>query len=276
VYRVGRVIAVVVGLSVPAALVWAPIASGEVRVQAEATYHEGFDGSISGVRLQIYRDGYKVLSRPPAHPCPGCELRPVTEGFPNPPARVIQLDETPEPEVVFSLYTGGAHCCIFAEVFRWDEELGRYFATTHDFLDSGYRLKDLRHDGRPLFAGSDNRLAYRFTCYLCSIFPPQIWEFRDGKFIDMTRMFPRQVKHDLARVNRYYGKARGKYDIRGILPALVADKCLLGRCASGFALVRRAVGAGFVGKFEPRYEFGPHGAKYIRVLRRFLGRLGYL
>ncbi|HEV7563983.1 MAG TPA: hypothetical protein VGO24_10845 [Solirubrobacterales bacterium] len=253
----------------------ASAAPGQVRVQAEVTSHESGDGfSVNGVRLQIYRDGEKILDRAPVRPCPGCILQPSPPEAPNPAARVVQLDATPEPEVVFTLYSIGAHCCVFAEVFRWDDKLGRYLVTTRNFLDSGYLLKDLRHDGHPLFAGSDNRLAYRFSCFLCSIFPPQIWEFRGGEFIDVTRSFPKQVKRDLARAKQYYRQARGKADIRGILTDLVADTCLLDRCQAGFSVVQRAAHSGFIRAFD-KYEPGPHGAKFVPALRRFLRHLGY-
>ncbi|HST68800.1 MAG TPA: hypothetical protein VLI94_03980 [Solirubrobacterales bacterium] len=251
----------------------APAASGQVRVQADVSYHENSEGSINGVRLQIYRDGFKVLDRAPARPCPSCELVPVPPSY-QAPARVVQLDGTPEPEVVFTLHSGGAHCCIFAQVFRWDETAGRYLLTVHDFQDFGYRLKDLRNGGRPLFAGSDSRLAYRFSCFACTIYPPRIWKYSDGRFIDVTPAYPGEVRKHLARTNRFYRRARGDGDVRGILATLVADKCLLGRCASGFKVVRRAIRSGFVRRRD-RYEIGPHGDRYLRELDRFLSRLGY-
>ncbi len=241
----------------------APAASGQVRVEAEVTYHESGDGSISGVRLQIFRAGVKVLDRRPALPCSGCELVPVPPSFQE-PAQVLQLDETPEPEVVFTLYSGGAHCCIYAQAFRWDEATGRYLLAVHDFRDFGYRFKYLRGNGPPLFVSSDSRLAYRFSCFACALYPPQIWEYRGGEFIDVTRAYPRLVKRDLVRVTRAYRRARGEFDVRGILATLVAEKCLLGNCKAGFRTVRRAIRA---------EQARP---PYLRALRRFLGRLGYV
>ncbi|HEX6601229.1 MAG TPA: hypothetical protein VF030_01175, partial [Solirubrobacterales bacterium] len=179
----------------------APVASAQVKVESEVTWDEAGDGSISDVRLRIFRSGVEVLNRPPIDACDGCELAPVPPDY-QPPSRVVQLDETPEPEVVFTLYSRGAHCCIYGEVFRWDEATGRYLPTVHDFRDFGYRLKDLNRDGRPLFVGSDSRFAYRFSCFVCAIYPPQIWEYRDGKFVDVTRAHPGEVRENLARANR--------------------------------------------------------------------------
>jgi hypothetical protein len=252
----------------------APVASAQVKVESEVTWDESGCCSISNVRLHIFRGGVEVLNLPPARPCDGCELVPVPPDY-QPPARVVQLDATPEPEVVFTLHSQGAHCCIYGEVFRWDEATGRYVLTLHDFQDFGYRLEDLRRNGRPLFVGSDSRLAYRFSCFICTIHPPRIWEYRAGKFTDVTRSHPGEAKEFLARVNRLYRRVRGDYDVRGILSSLVAGKCLLGNCKGGFKVVRKAIRSGYVRRLD-RYEIGAHGPRYLRVLRRFLGRLGYV
>ncbi|MDX6624669.1 MAG: hypothetical protein QOE75_2601 [Solirubrobacterales bacterium] len=277
--NLARPLALVSALAVLALAAWAPTAGaapGDVRVQAEATYHEAADGSVNGVRLQIFRDGAKVVDRPPPIPCSGCALRPYPVGYATKPAQVVQLDATPEPEVVFALLSGGAHCCIYAQIFRWDEALGRYLAATHDFRDNGFVLKDLRHDGVPEFFSNDTRLAYRFSCYLCAVYPTQLWAYDSGRLSDVTRSFPRQVKNDLAETRRFYYRALGKGDVRGLLATIAADQCLLGHCSAGFRFVRRAIAAGHVRAREPRWEYGPHGHKYLRELRRFLRKLGYV
>lgn len=251
----------------------APVATAQVKVESEVTWDERGDGSIDNVRLHVFRDGVEVLNLPPARPCAGCELEPVPPDY-QPPTRVLQLDATPEPEVVFTLLTRGAHCCIYAEVFRWDEAAGRYLLALHDFEDFGYRLKNLGAGGRPVFVGSDSRFAYRFSCFACAIYPPRIWEYRSGEFVDVTRAHPGEVRKNLARANRIYRRIRGDVDARGVLAGLVADKCLLGNCAGGFEVVRKAIRKGYVRRRD-RYEISTHGRRYLRDLRRFLGRLGY-
>ncbi|MDQ2631886.1 MAG: hypothetical protein M3Y75_13070 [Actinomycetota bacterium] len=251
----------------------APVASAQVKVESEVTWDESGDGSVSNVRLHVFRDGVEVLNLPPVRPCAGCELQPVPPDY-QPPARVLQLDATPEPEVVFTLASRGAHCCIYAEVFRWDEASGRYLLTLHDFEDFGFRLKNLGPGGRPVFVSSDSRFAYRYSCFPCAIYPPRVWEYRGGKFSDVTRAHPGEVKKSLARANRLYRRIRDDYDPRGVLAGLVADKCLLGNCAGGFKVVRKAIRKGYVRRRD-RYEIGAHGRRYLQDLRRFLGRLGY-
>lgn len=275
-----RVFVLVLVLSAFVSTSWSPVAAaapGDVRVSANFT-DRGSNGSynqVQGLRVQIWRDGVKVLDRPARIPCGGCDPQPMPEGYATRPVRVVQLDASPEPEVVFTVLSVGAHCCSYAKIFRWEEELGRYLATTQDFRDGIYYLKDLRHDGVPLFVDTDTRLAYRFSCYICAIYPPQVLEYRTGQMVDVTRSFPKQVKENLALVTRGYQRARGR-DVRGLLATIAADYCLLGRCGAGFALVRRAVRAGRVDVKDPQLEIGPHGRRFIPALRRFLGKLGYL
>lgn len=144
----------------------------------------------------------------------------------------------------------------------------------HQFPEVGYRLERLRGDGPPLFVGVDGRLAGRFSCSVCGGAPPQVWEYRRGRFAEVTRAYPRLVKRELAPIAKAYRRTRGKTDVRGLLATMVADKCLVGSCGAGFRLVRRAIRAGHVRPFE-RFEYGPHGKRYLRVLRRVLTRLGY-
>lgn len=251
-------------------------APGEVRVQGEFTFHENFQEEIRGVRMQIWRDGVKVLDRAPIVPCGGCRPIPLPEGTPMKPVNVVQLDATPEPEVVFTLLSPGAHCCAYSVIFRWDEGLQRYLSTTHNFLDSIQVLEDLRHNGIPVFVDTDTRMAYQFSCYICAWYPPQIWEYEDGRLVDATRSFPRQVKRALKMSMGFYRRVAGEYDARGILTTIVAEHCLLGRCDSGFALVRRALHAGHLRVFDRRMEIGPHGRRYVPALRRLLNKLGYV
>lgn len=264
-----------VALAVPATVRPLP-ARAAADVQAEVTYREAADGSVGDVRLIVYRDGSRVLDRAPVTLCRTCPAIPFPQEEPESAARVIQLDRSPEPEVLFTLYAGGAHCCVYVEIFRWDSAAGRYLVTMHDFRDPGYQLKGLGHTGVPVFASADDRFAYRFSCFACSRLPPQVWEYRAGRMVDVTSSFPGQVKTDLVRLERSYRRARGRADVRPVLAALVADECVLGRCASGFRVVRQARQRGYVRVFDHELEFGPHGRKFVRVLRRFLTRLGYL
>lgn len=267
----------VVSLALVSALVAIAAASAPaaVRVQATVSYHQEGEQLATGLRLQIWRDGYKWVDQPPSVDCDNCgPLQPYPEesGLPG-PARVIQLDASPEPEVVFTMYSPGAHCCTYTEIFAWDPDKG-YTSSTHDFLDGSYDL-EYRRDGIPFFVDTDTRLAYRFSCYICTLYPPQIFQYKNGRLADVTRSFPGEVRSALSKAKRFYARARTQIDVRGFLATIAAEYCLLDSCRAGFKFVRRAVRAGHVRAREPRYEVGPHGRKFIPALRRFLHRLGY-
>jgi hypothetical protein len=61
--------------------------------------------------------------------------------------RLRDLDADGEPEVLVDVFTGGAHCCFATEILRFDGS--SYRARSRNWADSGYRLADLDHDGRP-------------------------------------------------------------------------------------------------------------------------------
>ncbi len=259
------------------AALWAPPAvgaPGETRVGANFSFHEGPYDEVRGLRVEIWRDGVKVVNRPATIPCEGCEPQPMPGGYSTKPVRVVQLDSTPEPEVVFTILSAGAHCCAFAKIFRWDGGLERYLDSTHNFYDGIYLLQDLRHNGIPLFVDTDTLLAYRFSCYACAIYPPQISEYRTGRIVDVTPRFPREIKENLTKARRSYRRIR-PHDSRGMLATVAADYCLLGRCGAGFAFVRRAISRGRASGNEPHFE-GSRGRKFIPALRRFLHAHGYL
>jgi hypothetical protein len=252
-----------------------PVSSASaVTVQARATYHETNDGQVTGVRVEIDRDGQRVLYRGVPKPCGYCALIPTGVFEADHPISVIQLDRTPEPEVVFDFWTGGAHCCQISLVFRYDAQTGRYLPSQHDFYDFGYRFSDLDGNGQFEFRGWDSRFGYRFGCFGCSAFPPQMWAYRDGRLVDTTRAHPEIVRPDLQKQRRRYQRRRGHGDVRPVLAALVADQCLLGRRDAGFRFLNSALRRGYLRL--PRSEDGwPQSRAYVHKVRRFLAHTGY-
>lgn len=250
----------------------APV-SGVV-VEAKMTYHRDSAGQYRGVRMIIRRDGEELVDQRPGRLCRSCAPQPAGVEAGGNPVHVIQLDATPEPEVVFDLWAGGAHCCVYSYIYRYNPKSGLYVALRHNFHDFGYRFLPVRRGGPYDLLSADARFAYKFGCFGCSRFPPQVWAYREGRLFDATQGYPGFVRRDLRRERAIYRHRRGRGNVRPSLAALVADRCLLGDCARGLRLVRGALQRGYLGKQE-RYELGPTGKKFVRVLRRFLGRAGY-
>jgi hypothetical protein len=214
------------------------------------------------VQLTIFHKTRKIGDyRPP--PLDGARVGwgPLSEK--GGPLRVMDLDGDGRLEVIVDLFSGGAHCCVYSDVYRYVG--GRYVSAQKDFASAGYVLRKLR--GTWQFVGRDSSFDYAFTAYAFSLDPIRIWHYAHGVFTDVTRTFPLQVAADAGSLMRLYRKTlRGPAprDVRGILAAYTADECLLNRCNLGFAVVGRAHTAG---------QLGPH---YIAALRVFLRRHGYL
>jgi hypothetical protein len=123
---------------------------------------------------------------------------------------------------------------------------------------------------------NDDRFAYAFTAYAASAFPLQLWRFEGGRFVDVTRSFPGQVELDAKGLWRLYETIhRERMDVRGVLAAWLADESMLGRAAEGWARLEEIRKRGVLG---PRRDLAgwPQGKAYLRELRVFLRKFGYV
>lgn len=102
--------------------------------------------------------------------------------------------------------------------------------------------------------------------------PIQIWSYTRGTFSDVTRSYPKAIERDAAALWRLYLAHRGKDSVRYILAAWVADQYLLGRSGA----VERALADALArGELKRRYE-SEDAESYLRMVRRFLRRTGYI
>ncbi len=83
-----------------------------------------------------------------------------------------------EPEVVVSLYTGGAHCCTISTLYGFQAATGDYRRVRRNWRDAGFRLRDIGRDGSVEFDSRDARFAYAFASYAESFLPLQIFRYR--------------------------------------------------------------------------------------------------
>jgi hypothetical protein len=238
-------------------------------VQAQLSYdYDAQHYTFSNVNLTISRADRVLLNGP---------VRPLTSYASIFPARygkslaVRNLDPGGEPEVLVDLYSGGAHCCWYTEVYRYIASAETYLLKTHVWGNTFYRAHDLDRDGLPELLSGDDRFAYEFTSFAGSTFPVQIWRYRSGRFVDVTRRFPALIRRDARRQwHLALPRLKGSDNV-GPLAAWAADQCLLRHCRSAFrqlnALRRRhQIGVGW--DATPR--------KFLAHLRRFLRSTGYL
>jgi subtilisin-like proprotein convertase family protein len=239
---------------------------------ARLSYVE-WNGAYTSLRLQIVRGGRVAFDARPRmlSPCV-CAYNGPTVSEPGGAVHVRDLDGDREPEVLVGLYTGGVHCCWYTDVYRYVRRSRSYRPTIGFWGNLLARLVDLDGDGRPEFRTGDDRFAYVFTSFAASAFPLRIFRFDHGRFLDVTRRFPRLVRRDAAKLYALYREERrGRPDpaVAGILPAWLADQYLLGRGPSGWVVLRRAVRRGEIRSFDsPR--------TYLRKVRFFLRHTGYI
>ena len=100
--------------------------------------------------------------------------------------RLVHLDPaTPEPEVVATSYTGGAHCCDRIQVAAIQPD-GSWDMSEMGFFDGGYGVADEDGDGVGEIRVADQSFLYTFDCYACSAPPPLFYRVVNGQPVDVS------------------------------------------------------------------------------------------
>lgn len=236
-------------LAAPAGAKTLEASSGEVR--AVATWKDKATGP-QDVRLQVFEGDEQIVDR--AIPDERY-LLPVDVAV-----RDLEGDGAPEP--IFTLYSGGAHCCVSTVIYDGATPLETFYGNV------GYTLEKVA--GALAFVTADDRFAYRYASYAGSLFPLLVQRYENGQIVDITRdraLRPR-LKREAKRYKRYYQRAHrsrpGNLEaFKSPLAAYTADMCNLGDCRKGYALAVKAV------------ERGEVGALFVKRLERDMDRLGY-
>src|SRR4029079_16910715 len=117
--------------------------------------HHYKDGRVTIVRADGRRFAFSL--RPLR---PGYDVAPI---FAGPDGKAIHIrhldDKRGDPEVVVDLYWGGAHCCFYTVVFRYDPAARTYVRASHLWGDTSPRVRELGSDGRLEFVSGAERSA---------------------------------------------------------------------------------------------------------------------
>lgn len=136
-----------------------------------------------------------------------------------------------DPAVLFTSYTGGAHCCIEARVALSTDD-GIRIVDLGQFDGDVVHPVDLDGDGVYEFEFSDQRFLYAFAPYAGSVPPVQVEALRDGKFIDVTKeaAYRPVVEQALLRTMKLCGEEQ----YPGACAGALANAALLGLYSSAF------------------------------------------
>ena len=159
---------------------------------------------------------------------------------------IRRLDRgTSEPQVVFTLWTGGNDCCMATAIATIDSS-GKWHAVTapSQFLaqnhGGGYWFADLARDGASELIGyNGNAFDYVFGCGACSYPPTQIFRLEGLHVVDVTRApySRRVVLFDLSRIEAYRSESPKYVDVDGYLAGWAAEKSLLGQFNEAWPIV---------------------------------------
>ena len=232
-------------------------------VRASYTFHATLLGStyVRG-RLRIWNGAQLIVNHPIS----------ITAHYPGTRELSIrQLDGTGPPEVVFNLFSGGAHCCSTTWIYTGARRVVQQWGHAPPVL------RDVDGDGVPEFHGFDSRFAYAFGPFATSDFPSKVWRYTGAAVIDVTRSFPAEVQAGMAQEYARYQTAVSSnlaYAVRGALAAYAADGYTLGQGDQAIAVVQAADTAGQTGNGMTETD-GFWQPDFMGKLRNLLHQLGY-
>ncbi|MFO1034985.1 MAG: hypothetical protein U1E15_13265 [Hyphomicrobiales bacterium] len=168
-------------------------------------------------------------------------------------AGLVRLDPaTDAPQLVFTRYTGGAHCCTETWIVSSPKDgTGWTLIDTGPLDGGGYSYEDLDGDGALELVHPDNDFLYAFDSYAGSYAPVRVQQLRGGKLVDVSDMdaFRPVLRRDLARMEFEAKLDPGLWKSNGFLAGWLAAKMRLGQGEEAWQVVSE--------NLESGTDFGP-------------------
>jgi hypothetical protein len=262
-----QIILLALALSAPATA----LAKIQTARLGNVTARFSFDGGgirFSHLRVRISVNGRLLYDRPVRSRFCQRGCAPLQTGPNQSALRVVDLAYDGRPEVVLSLFTEGAHCCVVEQVYGPARGGRTYVKSEHDFGNAGTTVSDLEHDRRFTFVSADNAFFSAFTSYAASGGPLQVWTVKNHRFVNVTRAYPDAIAKDARRWWRMF--TANHSDGEGFIAAWAADQELLGHAA----LVDETL-ASEAQRGHLHTDLGaaaPSGEEFAQALRAFLRR----
>jgi hypothetical protein len=240
---------------------------------AEAVFSYSFDSAafrFSKQHLAIARAGVPSFSsrlrKPPGG---GFNAQPAGYFSHRRSVFVTDVDGDGEPEVVLDLYSAGAHCCWYTQIYRYVPETKHYSPLVHVWGNFGYVFADLDHNGSQELVTRDDRFSYVFASFADSRWPVRILRYRAGRLTVETPSYRSEIGRDANALWHAALNPKRKASNQGIVAAWAADEAMVGHWAVAFKAIDRLSRSGEIHGELSRVAFE-------QKLRRFLRRTGYL
>lgn len=208
-------------------------------------------------------------------------------GYPKAELAITKLDPAnPVPQVILSVYTGGAHCCQEVTVFVHREGAWKTYDVGGGHNTDAFDFPtDIDGDGVADLIVPDDRFAYAFSGFAGSFMPPRVYTIKDGAVVDVSascrydRVYRSSIKHA-----KEDGASTGVW---GLCAGYAADAARLGTFKSVWREVlvnydRNENGGWPDGCKHPRPDAncrpGPDNRfrSFPEALAAFLRKLGYI
>lgn len=172
-------------------------------------------------------------------------------------AGLLKLDPGAKgPQLVFTRFTGGAHCCTQTWIATSPEGGAGWSLVDAGVFDGGaYSYEDVDGDGFLELELVDNDFLYAFDSYAGSFAPIRIFQLRGNKLIDVsnTPAMHARLKRDLAAMEYQVKLDPGLWRSNGFLAGWVAAKQRLGEGGEAWQTVLE--------NLDPNTDFGPDTCK---------------
>ncbi len=168
-------------------------------------------------------------------------------------ATLARLDpQSPTPQLLFTRYTGGAHCCTQTWIATKSSGAGGWSLIEGQLLDGGgYWLEDVDGDGAQELVSVDNSFLYAFDSYAGSYAPLRFSRLVGGKLEDVTNLPALQprLRQDLAGMQFQAKIEPSSWKSNGFLAAWVANKMRLGEGEDAWLTMLE--------NYDKKSDFGP-------------------
>ncbi|MGB2923716.1 MAG: hypothetical protein WBB82_00270 [Limnothrix sp.] len=202
-------------------------------VQAILTYEQRIteDGGLDSVPVLNVTGGGTTI-----------ETTATYSSFPSSQVQIAEMDQSNNlPEVIFSSFTGGAHCCNEVQVLTFHTPTSQWKVVDVGFFDGGVDgVEDFDQNGVYEFITRDNRFLYKYSSYAGSFPPVQVLQLAGLEMVDISKNTEFLPLHRSAIQAMWQSIEMAKkegYEVNGVLAGYVATKAILGETIPAWDLM---------------------------------------